>query len=641
MKLFLSLAISLLLLSPGFAQPFQPRYRAVEVAGEISSNATKLTWLKVPNSSGYQIWKKLPDATSWGTMLATITDTVYSGAALAEGDMVEYKIKNIPVGTDSPAYGYIQLANKAQQKGFRGYMMMVVEDSAQLKCADALKVYKNILVSTGWRTIDVTVKSSDLPGEVKTKIQAARSTYGTDLTTVFLIGRVPVPYSGNFAPDGHLDHYGAWPADVYYGELTSNWTDESENTVAPTRQENWNEIGDGKFDQTLVPSDVELAVGRADFSNMPLFGDAYELLSQYLYRVSFWRTNQITVNRQGLIDDNFKTMQEGFSLTAWRSYSAIFDRHQIFETDYRQGLKTSSYLMSYGCGAGSYTNANGIAKSSEFAKDTLHGAFTFLFGSYFGDWDTKNNFLRAPLAASGSVLTSGWSGRPIWILHKMATGATIGEVARLSQSDYTLYNRSYSGNYYGALTTTALMGDPSLTLENGEVVPTISISRTPNQALIEWDKAQGTGVLGYNVYQSIDNGPWVKLNPNPLTELKYGVILSKTGKYEFIVRPVTLVSHPAGSMFVEGFSPLVGTDYVSSIEPKISLKNNVENRMLKLFPENGMDGELLITDMAGHLVLSSPWSAGQTFNLQSLSAGLYLVSLQQGAVYSRGKILIY
>ena len=41
----------------------------------------------------------------------------------------------------------------------------------------------------------------------------------TNIKAVFLFGHIPVPYSGNINPDGHPDHLGAWPADVYYGDV--------------------------------------------------------------------------------------------------------------------------------------------------------------------------------------------------------------------------------------------------------------------------------------------------------------------------------------------------------------------------------------------------------------------------------------
>ena len=58
------------------------------------------------------------------------------------------------------------------------------------------------------------------------------------------------------------------------------------------------------------------------------------------------------------------------------------------------------------------------------------------FGSYFGDWDSPNNFLRAPLATPTYTLTSAWAGRPYWMFHHMALGETIGFSTRLTQNNF-------------------------------------------------------------------------------------------------------------------------------------------------------------------------------------------------------------
>src|SRR6185503_3639869 len=106
-------------------------------------------------------------------------------------------------------------------------------------------------------------------------IKADYSADPANVKSVFLFGHVPVPYSGQLNPDGHADHVGAWPADVYYGDIDGNWTDnsvnftQSINTDAADAARLTNRPGDGKFDQTQIPSPVELEVGRVDLSNLP------------------------------------------------------------------------------------------------------------------------------------------------------------------------------------------------------------------------------------------------------------------------------------------------------------------------------------------------------------------------------------
>ena len=58
-----------------------------------------------------------------------------------------------------------------------------------------------------------------------------------------------------------------------------------------------------------------------------------------------------------------------------------------------------------------------------------------LFGSYFGDWDSTNNLLRAAIATPTYTLTCAWVGRPSWYFHHMALGETIGFSTMLSQNN--------------------------------------------------------------------------------------------------------------------------------------------------------------------------------------------------------------
>ena len=131
----------------------------------------------------------------------------------------------------------------------------------------------------------------------------------------------------------------------------------------------------------------------------------------------------------------------------------------IIETDFFNNMNTNSYKWSYGCGAGSYTGASGIGNTTDFANDSLLSVFMILFGSYFGDWDSQDNFLRAPLA-SGLTLTNCWAGRPNWYFHHMSLGENIGYSTVLSQNNASLYISGFGERYC----TSALMGDPTLRL---------------------------------------------------------------------------------------------------------------------------------------------------------------------------------
>ena len=240
--------------------------------------------------------------------------------------------------------------------------------------------------------------------------------------------------------------------------MDGTWTD-TQNYGGTGRQNNV--PGDGKFDQSSAPSGaVELGVGRVDLANMPAFAPKTEtdLLRQYLNKDHGFRVKAWTLPARGLIDDNFGAFGgEAFASTGWRAFSAFFGPANVFSLDWFGTLGANGYLWAYGCGGGNYTGAGGVGSTSNFAATDTKTAFTFLFGSYFGDWDVSNNFLRAPLATTTYGLTCAWAGRPAWYVHHMAMGETIGYAARVTQNN--------SGTYfygYGPEIHVALMGDPTL-----------------------------------------------------------------------------------------------------------------------------------------------------------------------------------
>jgi len=105
----------------------------------------------------------------------------------------------------------------------------------------------------------------------------------------------------------HPSHLGAWPADLYYGDVNGIWTDNSVNKTDSDDPRNDNIPGDGKFDQSNIPSPVELEVGRVDMFDLPAFNPRSEkdLLRQYLIKDHNFRHKLVTTVRRGLVRDNF------------------------------------------------------------------------------------------------------------------------------------------------------------------------------------------------------------------------------------------------------------------------------------------------------------------------------------------------
>jgi len=208
-------------------------------------------------------------------------------------------------------------------------------------------------------------------------------------------------------------------------------------------------------------------------------------------------------------------------------------------------MADSSYLWSYGCGGGWFQGAGGIGSTTDFANSHTQSVFTMLFGSYFGDWDSQDNFLRAPLA-QGLTLTNAWSGRPHWVFHQMALGETIGYCARVTQNNSSTYFSSYGARFVSI----GLMGDP--TLRNDIIAPAskLEVTNAGFHVKITWEPSADE-VLGYHVYRkTADDVDFVRVNNEPIPNGEFtDSCLAVEGDITYMVRALKLQHTPSGTYY--------------------------------------------------------------------------------------------
>ncbi|RPI68286.1 MAG: hypothetical protein EHM43_05345 [Ignavibacteriae bacterium] len=447
---------------------------------------------------------------------------------------------------------------------------VIVDEEAANALENQLQRLVDDLQREGWVAVIRTTSPNSTPRSIKRDLilPAWSDTTQGKLSHILLLGDIPYAMSGGFSvkgaapnPDFHPEHGGAWTADAYYADTETStgidaeyqWTDETVNMPGPdepNRPENANVPGDGKFDQSLIPTDLELCVGRVDMRNLPVFGTTaadrqreLALLRQYLERDHAYRTRNFEPPYRAIIDDNFGLFArvndgyrviEAFAASGYRSFSPVVGPDSIFEGDWiynsaqpRRTLDSTPSLFAYGCGGGGYAHCSGVAEEGELAEHPVYAAFTLLFGSYFADVNSTDNIMRSTLAADGWVLTCGWSGRPHWFLHGMADGATIGECQRLSANN--------AGRYIGGtiedLATgqfapfvigeryihTLLLGDPTLTLQGPVIGGMLNVQEIPTtgETYLSWNTSpQHRAGLGSEVAYLIEAGPSLQ---GPLT----------------------------------------------------------------------------------------------------------------------------
>lgn len=532
-----------------------------------------LSWPGHREAVRYEVYRKSADDTKWGERIYALPGnaTEFSDVDIDSGRAYEYRIVCYAMRDTFPykGYGYLYAGIGVPATEYRGKIILLVEKSIEARLVSEIARLENDLRGDGWLVVRRNVERSDTPPAVKKIISDIYYADTKNVKAVFLLGHVPVPYSGDYNPDGHPDHVGAWPADGYYADMNGIWTDITVNdTMSSVRIENFNIPGDGKFDHDVLPSNVELMIGRVDLYNLKMFTvDEVALLKRYLDKNHIYRHSEAPVVQRGLIDDNFKGEPEAFASNGWRNFAPMFGAAKVDTGEFIRGyspagkvaLTDSFYVWSYGCGAGNFISAAFVAHGSQFAADTvtMKTVFTMLFGSYFGDWDSPDNFMRMALASKGYILTSCWAGRPFWHLHHMALGETIGYATRLSQNNDTLYLSNPAYPAMARSVHTALMGDPTLRLHTVPPPGNLLARRETgtHTVYLRWGYSSLGAVQGYYVYRATSpDEPFQRLNDEPLTTNTFADATaafpdSTWSSVRYMVRAVRLETSASGSYY--------------------------------------------------------------------------------------------
>ena len=530
----------------GLSAQANTRQMAVELTATVQASPPQITlnWTDVAGTTQYQVYKRAWGSSTWSGVIATVSGATltWTDTSVAAGNAYEYAVSRTQ--STWTGWGLISASIDAPAVHDRGRLILVVDDSFATPLATKLTRLQDSLTGDGWQVTRIDVSRAATAASVRTLIQAAYNTSPSTTRGVFLFGHVPVPYSGDFGPDAHADHQGAWPADGYYGEMNGTWTDSTVNNTTASRAANHNVPGDGKFDQSSFTSALEMMVGRVDLANMPAFSQTEEqLLEAYLDKLHEFRTAQWRPNNQAVVRDNFGVFSgEGFAASGWRSFAPMVGPAAV--TSLASGtffstLTADSYLWAYGCGGGSYTSAGGVGSTTDFVNNAVQVPFTSLFGSYHGDWDSNNNFMRAALC-SGRGLTCAWSGRPWWYFHSMAIGETIGRSFLETVNDPALSSYGNSGVHIG------LMGDPTLRLHYVAPATAVAANQAGGTVTVSWT-ASVDSVNGYYVYRATARGgPYTLLTASAVTGLSYDDATAPMGQVFYMVRAAATQSTPSG-----------------------------------------------------------------------------------------------
>ncbi len=631
---------------------------SISTQATANSAGTEITLKFTPVSdvNSYSIFRKDFGAESWGNAIATLgaDDSTYTDNTIEAGKMYDYHLVKTGDG-GLTGYGYVTAGAKVEAIHDRGKVLLVVDSALGSQIPAELSMLKKDLVGDGYQVLEYSVAQTVDHIAIKTKIEDFKKQHAT-LEHVYILGHVAVPYSGIYCedtywvvpPDGHKagvgDHCGAWAADAYYGVFTGSWSDVYSVTTG-TRSHTKNEPSDGKFDQIVLPGKVELNIGRVDLSNLPAFSkNEVELTQQYITKSHNYRHGITKPVMKALVDENFAANGgEQFGASGYRSFGAMVGIDNINQNDYMTTTKDEQYLVAHGTGPGSYTSCGGVGKTSDFVTNNSAAYFNMLFGSFFGNWDIDNNFLRAPLAVEKGGLTNAWAGRPNWHFYPLALNQTTGYCARLTQNNTTLYDaRNFRNQIH-----VALMGDPTLHLNIIAPATDVKVAKQDGDktALISWT-ASIDNVDGYYVYYSKDSmGPFVKATAQPITNTSFAHTAPHQGTVYYMVRSTRLENTNSGSFYNlgQGSFGMVEDLINTSIDPLLS---NVSD--IQVYPNPASSyvrisfksdtyhkANLEVIDASGRAVLkqvvNSYDSESLRIDVSNLTAGLYFVKINNAS----------
>jgi hypothetical protein len=507
----------------------------VQLTASVQSSPPQilLSWPQdvVGTPQSYVIYRKDKPATAWGSPVTLSGSTTqYLDNAVAVGTAYEYQVHKI-AGTYQ-GYGYICAGINAPLVENRGKVILLIDNSVAAALQPELARLTQDLVGDGWIVLRHDVSRSDAVESIKAIIRNDYNSDPANVIAVFLFGHIPVPYSGDLAPDGHVEDTGAWPADLFYAEMTSTWTDSTVNDTSAGESRRWNVPGDGKYDASLVPSNVELQIGRVDLAKMPgrktyggppTFPAEVELLRNYLSKDHRFRHKLYTAEPRGLVH-NVTGDREGAApaASAWRNFAPFFGPANIRlcnNGEFLPLLRTNSYLWAYATDGADYssmanlggTSAFNGASTTDLVEKDIRTVFTMLMGSRFGFWDSEDNFMRAVLATPSYGLSCVYAGSPHWYFHHLALGETLGYSARLTQNN--LANGLYRNqvNQGAGQVHVALMGDPTLRMHPVSPPSNLSGNVDGTGAHLQWIGSPDT-ILGYHIYRAATAaGPFARL----------------------------------------------------------------------------------------------------------------------------------
>ena len=536
---------------------------AINAIGFQSPTRVSLDWPLI-ESQTQQVKRRETGQASWSELGFVVSTNrfVDRSPALKSGRAYEYLIGQKRLGA------ILGLRPAIEN---RGRVMLVIARDVAEKIEESLAQFTSDLVGDGWMVESIRVPEHDMRrrSRYRSRVMGVKSAIKDfylrkpeKRNVVILVGNVPIPYSGFRAEDGHHkigdDHRGAWPCDAFYGDMDGEWTDETVDHINRTNRSNTNRPRDGKFDQDYLPSSLEVAVSRIDFSNLPgIAGKSLPghpisssrieegLLRRYFEKNHRYRFARTTFSNRAVYQSYLpRRLWNNMDRNAFRSSAALFGGHDLAVSEADCFLISEpvkwGFLAGYG---GRQSLGSGRYKTQQLNQPEMgpKAAFLMLYSSWSGDWNLRDSFTKSMLVkpSNGLAVMSSIHGQ--WVLTSLAFGDPLAS-AYLDTAEESVRGRTVARSM-------SVLGDATLRMH--VLAPVAPISGVVGESFVQLTWAGGDSAkdeMGYFVYRSASqDGPYRRISgERPVAETSYVDRAPRADEGFYMVRRVAVETTPAG-----------------------------------------------------------------------------------------------
>jgi len=612
---------------------------SVEISATVQMSPPQITlhWENddIYGVTNFTIYRKAKDATSWDSLTSLDGSTFsWTDSNVSVGSTYEYQI--FKGGANHVGYGYIYSGINAPLIEHRGKLLLIVATNGLENLSTELSRLQSDIIGDGWQVIRHDVSSNDTPTSIKSHIVNDYNADPANVQAVFLFGHVPILQSGFLDYDTHGDRPMA--ADTYYADVDGDWSSSP----------------------SYLPSDAELMVGRVDLANMPgasapgVFTNEVELLRNYLNKDHRWRHKLFTVPRRALMADRFGDLDgEARSATGYRNFEPMVGPGNIELANVVDAslptncwislLSTNSYLWTYACGGGQDTSMSAMglhgqyfdAWSTDIVSQDAKAVFFMLEGSWMGNWDHPDNYMRSVLATPTMGLACCCiAGHPHAYYHHMGLGEPIGYGVRVTMNNSTLYRNQ--SNEFARAVYIELLGDPTLRLDQIAPPSILTASVNGSNVTLNWSPSADT-IAGYYVYRATSSaGPFTRITGALVSSTSFNDTSVPAGSYTYMLRAVALQTNPSGSYYNPSQGVFVNAS-VTAVAPPITVSATRVANGIKLTWNsqpgivyrvlcNSNFAQVEWANLSGDINASSAATSWTDVNLTNVSARFYRIA---------------